>query len=285
MRCYKIVFSFILHNQFSYRQDDKDRLSRKLFILIASSDLLTNSYPVLHILYFCISPNIDFSIITDFSSQSVDPTFKHYAIPSLFICSFGCLSQVSTFVLAIVRMISVYRPFFNLRYPQWIPLVYVSVFSTLMFMNEISFAAFHYLGMNDSVKHAIEFTVEFCFCLNITHFVFGILASFATVFKILWKRQPGKAKQVVHVRSCWIIFLMNVPYIFSIINYALCKTHFQKYGYFYLVYVAVPCFTSMFNPCVIVLLDTDLKQYIRALVYRMLKSSNRNKSIQESRSL
>ncbi|KAL5249028.1 hypothetical protein ACHWQZ_G018017 [Mnemiopsis leidyi] len=96
-----------------YRQDGKDRLSRKLFLLIGISDLLTNSYPVLHILYFCVAPNIDFSTIIDYR-HPVDPTFKHYTIPSLFVCSFGCLSQVSTFVLAIVRMISVYRPFLSL---------------------------------------------------------------------------------------------------------------------------------------------------------------------------
>ena len=171
-------------------------------------------------------------------------------------------------------MISVYWPFFSLRYPHWIPLTYASIFGMLMFVNEISFAVFHYCEINDSVKHAIDFTVEFCFTLNIAHFSFGILASAATMFKIFFTTQPGKTAQGQHVRSCWIIFLMNVPYLFSIVNYALCKTHFEKHGYFFLVYVAVPCFTSMFNPVVIVLLNTELKAYMKSLIVKGVKSSS-----------
>lgn len=171
-------------------------------------------------------------------------------------------------MLAIVRMISVYRPFLSLRYPQWIPLAYVFAFGFLMLLNEISFAVFHFFHVNSFVKNAIVFTVDFCFTLNIAHFCFGIFASFATIFKIVVNRRPGKDAQLQHIRSCWIIFLMNIPYIFSIVNYALCKTHFEKHGYFFLVYVAIPCFTSMFNPVVIVLLNTEIRRFMKSLIIR-----------------
>ncbi|KAL5249027.1 hypothetical protein ACHWQZ_G018016 [Mnemiopsis leidyi] len=94
------------------RDGDREKLSSRLFVLIAISDLLTNSYPALHILYFCLAPNIDLSIQVDYT-KAVDPNFKHYSIPSLFLCAFGCLSQVSTAVLATVRMISIFKPMFS----------------------------------------------------------------------------------------------------------------------------------------------------------------------------
>ena len=198
-------------------------------------------------------------------ADGVSQTFQRYSIPSMFICSFGCLSQVTTFVLAIVRMISVYKPLFSRRYPYWIPLTYASVYGFLMFVNEISFAVFHHCKVNDVLEHAIDFTVEFCFYLNIVHFSFGILAALATILKILLTpiSRSNKSAQVQHVKSCWTIFLMNVPYLFSIVNYTLCKTHLKTHGYFFLVYVAAPSFTSMFNPLVIVLLNTELQRYMK----------------------
>jgi hypothetical protein len=55
---------------------------------------------------------------------------------------------------------------------------------------------------------------------------------------------------------------MNVPYFFAIVNYVLSKTLFEKYGYFYLAFVAVSCFTSLLNPLLIVMFNYDLKQFI-----------------------
>ena len=164
--------------------------------------------------------------------------------------------------------------------------MYVFVFGVVMFLNEISFAIFHFFHVNSFVRNAIEFTVEFCFTLNIAHFCFGIVASFATIFKIVLNRRPGKDAQHQHIRSCWIIFLMNVPYLFSIVNYVLCKTHFEKHGYFFLVYVAVPCFTSTFNPIVIVLLNTEIRLFMKSLVRKrkltdqgILNSFSKNKTL------
>ena len=99
-----------------FRQGDREKLSSKLFVLIASSDLLTNSYPALHILYFCLAPNINLSIQVDYARE-VKPLFKQYVIPSLFTCFFGCLSQAFTAVLAVTRMVAIFKPFFYI--PKW----------------------------------------------------------------------------------------------------------------------------------------------------------------------
>ena len=68
--------------------------------------------------------------------------------------------------------------------------------------------------------------------------------------------------QDMRIRSCYIICLMNVPYLFSVVNYTLSKTVFEQFGYFFLAFVAVSCFTSMLNPLIIVLQNKELKQYM-----------------------
>lgn len=261
----------IVNGSLPSRKKKEDKLSCKLFLLTAISDLLTNSYPTLHIIYFTTSPRLDLRVFLDYQ-HGVPHIFKHYAIPSMFICSFGCTSQVITFVLSIVRAISVYRPFLSLRIPHWIPLGYIAVFSFIMFTNEALFAILHFCYDSVSqdkgyiIVRAIEITVEICYGLNIVHFILAIVASIATMAKILRRKKLLSCNPDTNTRSCWIIFLMNVPYFFSMINYTLCKTLLKEHNYFFLVYVAIPCFTSMFNPLVIVLLNKELKQFIKSLI-------------------
>ena len=51
------------------------KLSRKLFMLLLISDFCTNSYPALHILYFCLSPNVDFAVNVNYD-QTIDYIFR-----------------------------------------------------------------------------------------------------------------------------------------------------------------------------------------------------------------
>ena len=66
---------------------------------------------------------------------------------------------------------------------------------------------------------------------------------------------------------------MNGPNFFSVVNYALSKAVFEKYGYFFLVFVAVSCLTSLLNPLIIVFLNEDLKKYIGSMIFKRTKSN------------
>ena len=168
-------------------------------------------------------------------------------------------------MLAIVRMISIYKPF--LDYPKWVPFAYISVFGSLMFVNETAYASLQFLEIDKTLADVINHTVHFCLFLNISHCILGILASFFTMLNIAFKKRVQDAK----VRSNCIIFLMNVPYFFSAVNYALSKTLFEKYGYFFLAFVAVSCLTSMLNPLIIVVLNTDLRKFMRSIMCKKTK--------------
>lgn len=232
-------------------------MSSKLFVLIASSDLLTNSYPALHILYFCLAPNIDLSIQVDYTRE-VEPLFKQYVIPSLFTCFFGCLSQAFTAVLAVTRMVAIFKPFFHI--PKWVPFTYLLGFAILMLINEVMYTFLHFFRLTKLLVDVIQGTSIFCLSLNISHCILGLLASFFTMLKISLRKQVQQIRAPSNSNS--IIFLMNAPYLFSVVNYVLSKTLFEKYGYFFLAFVAVSCFTSMLNPLLSVILKKNLREHI-----------------------
>ena len=176
------------------------------------------------------------------------------------MCSSGCLSQVTTSVLAIVRMISIFLPF--LQMPQWIPLTYIALYTFFMTANNIGYAFCQFLQLTHSVRQIIVLTVDCCYWLNIVQCILGILASFLTMAKIFSKRKAKDKRS----RGCWIVLLMNIPYCMSTVNFILSKTELAKYGYVYLSFVAVPCFTSMFNPLVIVFLNEEIRDFTRVLL-------------------
>ena len=159
-------------------------------------------------------------------------------------------------------MISVYRPFLSMGLPQWIPMVYVSVFTVLMFVAEMAYAILQFMRIDKKLENLIHLQMDICLYMNMSHCVFGILASLFTMFIILSKKRVQDAR----VRSCYIISLMNVPYFISLVNYALSKTLFEQYGFYLVAYIAVFCFTSMLNPLIIVLLNSDLKKFMMSFL-------------------
>ncbi|KAL5270940.1 hypothetical protein ACHWQZ_G001560 [Mnemiopsis leidyi] len=254
-----------------YNKNKSQKLSRKLFMLLSISDFCTNSYPVLHILYFCVAPNVNFGVNANYD-QTIDYMFRYYAVPSLIMCTFGCLSQVTTSVLAIVRMISIFQPF--LCYPQWVFLTYIALYTAIMAINNFGFAYCQFLELTPGVRRTIILTVDCCYWLNIAQCILGIVASLLTMGRIFSKRKVKDTR----TRSCWIILLMNIPYCMSAINFILSKTNLAKYGYVYLSFVGVPCFTSMFNPLVIVWLNKEIKDFTRLLLTKgMVKTYSTRK--------
>ena len=112
---------------------------------------------------------------------------RFYAVPNVIMCSSGCLSQVTTSVLAIVRMISIFLPF--LQMPQWIPLTYIALYTFFMTANNFGYAMCQFLELTHSVRRIIVLTVDCCYWLNIVQCILGILASFLTMAKIFSKRK------------------------------------------------------------------------------------------------
>ena len=177
------------------------------------------------------------------------------------MCSFGCLSQVTTSALAIVRMISIFCPF--LHVPQGVFLSYIALYSLLMAVNNFGFAFCQFLELTPSVRYIIILTVDCCYWLNIAQCILGIVASLLTTGRIFSKR---RAEADSRTRSCWIILIMNLPYCLSAINFILSKTNLARYGYVYLTFVIVPCFTSMLNPLVVVLLNHKIREFTWSLL-------------------
>ena len=176
------------------------------------------------------------------------------------MCTFGCTSQVVTSVLAIVRSISIFQPF--VHYEQWIPFAYIFVFCTLMALNEFAFAYCQFLEPTEQVERIIEMAVNACYWMTIMQIVVGIVASVVTFLKLFAKRKVEKNR----MRSCWIIFLMNIPYVLSVVNFILSRTRLAKFGYVYLAFVVIPCFTSLFNPLVIVFMTNEIRHFAKKLV-------------------
>ena len=69
------VMWFVLTSDTPLSKNKSQKLSRKLFMLLSISDLCTNSYPVLHILYFCLSPTVNIRVNTNYD-QDIDYMFR-----------------------------------------------------------------------------------------------------------------------------------------------------------------------------------------------------------------
>ena len=137
-----------------------------------------------------------------------------------------------------------------------------------MFVNEVAYAALQFVNIDEFLIGVINSLVNFCLSLNITHCIIGIIASIMTMLMIVSKKRVRDSR----IRSCYIICLMNVPYLFSVFNYALSRTIFERFGYFFLAFVAVSCFTSMLNPLIIVLLNKELKQFVMFVICNVRRS-------------
>ena len=112
------------------------------------------------------------------------------------------------------------------------------------------------------MRSVIELAVNACYWMTVLQIVVGIAASLFTFLKLFSKRKVEKNR----LRSCCIILLMNIPYVMSVINFILSKTSMAKFGYVYLAFVVIPCFTSLFNPLVIVLMTHEIRHFAVKLV-------------------
>ena len=141
-----------------------------------------------------------------------------------------------------------------------------------MLINEVMYTFLHFFRLTKLLVDVIQGTSIFCLSLNISHCILGLLASFFTMVKISLRKQVREIRARSDSNS--IVFLMNAPYLFSVVNYVLSKTLFEKYGYFFLAFVAVSCFTSMLNPLLSVILKKNLRQHITRSLKKVWVAQN-----------
>lgn len=252
---------------YSYTQKAKT-IQNFLFKVIAVTDFLTNLAPALFMSYVFLS-NMPFAY-----------TLKNQ-LPEFFSCTFGCISQVTTTMMAVTRMISIIKPFFRVKF-KWV-LAYLIFYAIYMSIgnagsliitgmrNAQNITDEEYKILIENHGNHLDFSVAtvetlnkfVCFVMNVTHCLLGILCSMITV-GYLRVIVSGSAEQARKLKSCNTILIMNVPYLISIVSnflafYQLIGVDFKLVNHYML-----PILTSAFNPCVIVARTNAIKVALSA---------------------
>eukprot|EP00116_Pleurobrachia_bachei_P005859 sb/3466121/ len=220
----------------------KKTIQNFLFKTIALTDLATNLVPALFCAYICFS---DYKF-----SRSVFLT----QIPDFLCCTFGCISQVTTTMLAVTRTIGIVQPFLRVKFR--LVLAYLICYAVYMALG--NGGSLVLTGLLDFTENPNENLIEtlhhlnshVCFLMNTIHCVIGVSVSLVTCSYLRWlmvdcTNRKGK------LRSCTTIVIMNIPYVISIVTNLVA--YFGDSSNFKLVnHFLLPILTSAFNPCVIV---------------------------------
>ena len=196
------------------------------------------------------------------------------------ICTCGCVSQVTTAMLAVTRLICIVNPFF--RVSTTLVLGYIKIYSVIMTSLNLStmlckiFPAPQGLGPNLS---------RVCLILNVSQCLLGICASLFTVVRMLSRRRLSEKRPDEKIRSSLTIMFMNLPYLVSVVLILVTLTGISGVTFVLLTFPTVACFTSMLNPLTILLLNQKARQYTKlSLVKRehsvfSMISENNNKPL------
>ena len=240
---------------YSYTKKSKT-IQNFLFKLIAVTDFLTNLAPTLFMSYVFLN-KIKFEYT--FGNQ----------IPEFFSCTFGCISQVTTTMMAVTRMISIIKPFFRVKF-KWV-LAYLIFYAIYMSIgnagsliitgikNAKNISEEEYQVMLEHHGNHLDFSVAtietlnkfVCFVMNVLHCFLGIVCSFVTV-GYLRVIVSGSTEQARKLKSCNTILIMNVPYVISIVSNFLAFYQVIGIDFKLVNHYMLPILTSAFNPCVIV---------------------------------
>lgn len=180
------------------------------------------------------------------------------------ICTCGCVSQVTTAMLAVTRFLCIVNPFLGISHPG--VLGYILIYSLIMTTLNLStmfckiFPAPPGLGRNLS---------RICLCLNVSQCLLGILASLFTVLKMLSRRRFMRVPDQ-RMRSTVTILLMNLPYLVSVVLILITLTGISGILFSQLTFPTVACFTSMLNPVTILLLNRRARHYTHATFLRKI---------------
>ena len=240
---------------YSYTKKTKT-IQNFLFKVIAVTDFLTNLVPTIFMTYVFLS------------KVKFEYTFANQ-IPEFFSCTFGCISQVTTTMMAVTRMISIIKPFCRVKF-KWV-LAYLIFYAIYMSIgnagslmitgikNSQNISDAQYQVILEENKDHLKFNVAtietlnkfVCFVMNVFHCFLGILCSFVTV-GYLRVIVSGSAEQARKLKSCNTILIMNIPYIISIVSNFLAFYQVIGIDFKLVNHYMLPILTSAFNPCVIV---------------------------------
>ena len=264
---------------YSYTRKPKS-VQNFLFKVIAVSDFLTNLIPGIFMIYvFFGTVEFKYTTLTQ--------------LPEFLSCTFGCISQVTTSLMAVTRMISVIKPFFRVEFK--LVLIYLIFYTIYMgignawdlVLTGMRNAQYKERGRNITEKWShgnandleVNSTIEnlnkfVCFVMNMTHCILGLLCSFIVVGYLQSRKPIGGSATADHARklkSCHTILIMNIPYIISIVSnflsfYQVIEIDFQLVNHYML-----PILTSAYNPCVIAIRTNALKGLKRDQMGAMIK--------------
>ena len=111
-------------------------------------------------------------------------------------------------------------------------------------------------------QHIHDILTIFCFSVNFLNCLVGVISSMVTFYRLCFH---GNGDNLT-LRSSVTIFLMNVPYIFSLVcNVVAVKARFQ-YGYYYASFIMLHMIISAYNPCVIIARTSKVQRIIWAVI-------------------
>ena len=236
------------------RRGRRERLSRKLFSLIALCDTLTNSYPTLHFLTFICLPRM----YDVYNIPVTDPAGITILAGFFLICTCGCVSQVSTAMLAVTRLICIVNPFY--RVSSTLVTGYIKVYSLIMASLNLSTMFCKILPAPKGLGPNLS---RVCLILNVSQCLLGVCASLFTVGRMVSRRRLTERRPDEKIRSSLTIMLMNLPYLVSVVMILVTLVGISGVRFALLTFPTVACFTSMLNPLTILLLNQKARQYAK----------------------
>ena len=181
-------------------------------------------------------------------------------------CTFGCCSQIITFMLAVTRFLKIRFPFMIIR-EEYVKR-YMIAYMFLMALNNLQ------VPLIQSVKgipyrNYFYVFVQYCFYVNSIHCGIGILASVVTSSILVHRAHQHSNNEseyaVIHItlHSCITILLMNIPYVFAIGLIIFVNLNPGQISFHDLLFGMMPIVTSTCNPLIIILRNKSYKKIIK----------------------
>ena len=258
---------------YSYSQKPKS-IQNFLFKVIAVSDFLTNLIPGIFMIYVF------------FGSVKFERTFLNQ-LPEFLSCTFGCVSQVTTSLMAVTRMIAIIRPFCKVEFK--FVLAYLIFYTIYMGIGNAGSLVITGIKNHRNVRQDLHNISEYvtlgydrhynlnmatietlnkmvCFSMNMAHCILGLLCSIIVV-GYLQSRTPigGSSSHQRKLKVSKTILIMNIPYFISIISNFLAFYQVVEIDFKLVNHYMHPILTSAYNPCVIVARTDAIKVAKRGL--------------------
>ena len=196
-----LIFCFLISNFlnpimiYHHISNNKQGTTNFLFSCLTISDLLTTLFsPIVYAVYM-IKPRV---------SGLVEPVI---GVVGLISCTFGCVSQCSTALLAATRFIKIASPFERIK--RRILVVYLTGYSVFMFVNNFILCLSIFV---EDVAHLFPVVMKCCFFTNVSHCSLGILFSVLTIIYVYFVKTPSQTDHVTK-SVCGTILLMNIVYV------------------------------------------------------------------------